>query len=155
MIWEAMLHSYILDEEDLHKLYWYNSWRKLYSTPHRQIDPDGANMGPIWADRTQVDPTLAPWTLLFGEYIAIFDKHGIYVDVIGLCGLITFLIPFSFPLRWYCAIYPCIVWRQVDNMALNIDRSCVRWENIVFYGLLRTIDKNYFVQTLIWCHQGW
>ena len=34
-------------------------------------DPDskihGANMGPIWADRTQVDPMLAPWTLLSGE----------------------------------------------------------------------------------------
>ena len=26
----------------------------------------GANMGPVWADRTQVGPMLAPWTLLSG-----------------------------------------------------------------------------------------
>ena len=27
----------------------------------------GANMGPIWADRTQVGPMLAPWTLVSGK----------------------------------------------------------------------------------------
>ena len=27
----------------------------------------GANMGPIWADRTQMGPMLAPWTLLDGH----------------------------------------------------------------------------------------
>ena len=46
-IWNVMLHSNILDEEDLHKTYKDNSWRKLYSTPHRKIYPDGANMGLI------------------------------------------------------------------------------------------------------------
>ena len=33
-------------------------------TPDNKVH--GANMGPVWADRTQVGPMLAPWTLLSG-----------------------------------------------------------------------------------------
>ena len=39
------------------------------------MNPDsrvhGANMEPIWADRTQVGPMLAPWTLLSGKHYLI------------------------------------------------------------------------------------
>ena len=95
---------------------------------HWQTRPDskvhGANIGPIWDRQDPDGPHVGPMNF------AMWDS--IYVDIIGLCDLVTYLIPFSFPLRWYCPIYPCIAWRKVDNMALDIDRSCICWENIVF-----------------------
>ena len=36
-----------------------------HENPYSKIH--GANMGPSGADRTQVDPMLAPWTLLSGN----------------------------------------------------------------------------------------
>ena len=43
--------------------------RELWDDPDGKVH--GANMGHIWADRTQVGPMLAPWTLLYGCLIFI------------------------------------------------------------------------------------
>ena len=60
-----------------------NSLHHLYQMPILAIYiihavPDskvhGANMGPIWADRAQVGPMLAPWTLLSGVLFTIGHK---------------------------------------------------------------------------------
>ena len=59
-------------------------WATYLLPNNIQFDPDnkvhGANMGHIWADRTQVGPMLTPWTLLSGErargcrgYIMTYD----------------------------------------------------------------------------------
>ena len=41
--------------------------------PHSKIH--GNNMGTIWADRTQVGPTLAPWILLSGDVWCILAAY--------------------------------------------------------------------------------
>ena len=45
---------------------------EIYDLPMSSVHYDnnihGANMGPIWAYRTQVGPMLAPWTLLSGQW---------------------------------------------------------------------------------------
>ena len=49
--------------------------RRLNFRQHLHTVPDsklhGANMGPIWADMTQVGPMLAPWILLSGVISAV------------------------------------------------------------------------------------
>ena len=49
-----------------------------YACPDRRV-PDnkvhGANMGPSGADRTQVGPMLAPWTLLSGCFVTLPGLH--------------------------------------------------------------------------------
>ena len=51
-------------------------------------DPDskvhGANMGPIWGDRTQVGPMSAPWTLFSGEYYGACE-YTIKVFFTAIC----------------------------------------------------------------------
>ena len=39
-------------------------YRSVHVTPDSKVY--GANMGPAWADRTQIGPMMAPWTLLSG-----------------------------------------------------------------------------------------
>ena len=46
-----------------------------------KYDPDskvhGANMGPYGADRTQVGPMLAPWTLPSGDFFSVWRRIGL------------------------------------------------------------------------------
>ena len=57
---------------------------------HYNIAPDnkvhGANMGPIWADRTQVGPMLTPSTLLSGAGLV----HGCAVSIVDTLDVLHY-----------------------------------------------------------------
>ena len=76
-VWKSLIKSYnhILQEwrrYEMHaiciwivcNIHMLNNEMSLISIPDSKVH--GANMGPTWADRTQVGPMLAPWTLLSG-----------------------------------------------------------------------------------------
>ena len=52
---------------------WYDISRHNDDNPDNKVH--GANMGPTWANRTQVVPMLAPWTLLSGN-VGFWQLNG-------------------------------------------------------------------------------
>ena len=63
-MWKTQWHNTL--ERVIKKLEWILRPPNLIdSSPDSKVH--GANMGPSEADRTQVSPMLAPWTLLFGQ----------------------------------------------------------------------------------------
>ena len=92
------------------------------------------------------------------EYMLNIDKPLIYADIIGLCDLVTYPIPLSFPLRWYYPIYPCIAWHQVAYRAPDTDRLCnLEGEYILFcqWNVRMITLCCLFVHALIGFQHGW
>ena len=52
-------------------------WVKPLKCPDSKVH--GANMGPIWTDRTQVGPMLAPWTLLSGWWLCTYSIPNLVI----------------------------------------------------------------------------
>ena len=75
----------------------------LVSFPYSKVH--GANMGPTWADRTQVDPMLATWTLLCGLFITlIFSKVNKPITVVNIC-ITVICQPYILLSHWILCIY--------------------------------------------------
>ena len=83
------------------------SWRggglQCVQAKHRKDIPDskvhGTNMGPSGADRTQMGPMLAPWTLLSGTLISAlvmntYWKYYPYLCWERYCLRFSFIVPF-------------------------------------------------------------
>ena len=70
----------------------------------------GANMGLIWADRTQVGPMLAPWTLLSGLLCMVWPKNA-------HCLHFTDFVVFS-----NCFIFPISF--RVSSLVLGQSHNC-------------------------------
>ena len=119
-------------------------WNGLVSLIARFMGP---TLGPSWADRTQVGPTLAPWILLTGHMLwsqvleCTFAKYvrcsrNIHINA----SLVTWLIP-SKNLRYWTGDHSHQDW-QLMASCHRVTINIREWYNDLYCRLFHFLKKN-------------
>ena len=110
---------------------------------HSKISQIARFMGPTWdppgADRTQVGPMLAPWTLLSGyatKNVRLKSKIAMPIEVCVRCYLWSYIVPVGCDLKYTCGLFfavvcICVIFRGTICILTHTLRVCSprHWDN--------------------------